>query len=395
VRRTSPGGRRAGRFGHTLIGMPRWFPALPDVVFALVALVLTQAELWTVAPVGSLLMTSISFAVGAGAIAFRRVYPLASTITALAGFLFLPSVVGTSAGDLLAWLVVALGMCAWCGFEVRPWWMGLGAILSTGAAAVAAEKGLDLDDTLFAWVLLGGAWLAGRGMGAQASATALERERAGLLAQQAHLRADAAVIEERVRIAREMHDVIAHSLSVLTLHVGGVRRLLKPDQQAERAALTEAERVGRQATHEMHRVLGLLRSPTPEDGPTPSLATVGELAGVTRAAGITVELDESWHPGSVPPGADIAAYRIVQEALTNVRRHASASTVRVNLEQGDAGLMIEVIDDGVGRRGDAHSGHGLTGMAERAKAYGGSVSAENAPGGGFAVRAHLPFGADE
>jgi signal transduction histidine kinase len=352
--------------------MPRWFPALPDVVFALVALVLTQAELWTVAPVGSLLMTSISFAVGAGAIAFRRVYPLASTITALAGFLFLPSVVGTSAGDLLAWLVVALGMCAWCGFE-----------------------GLDLDDTLFAWVLLGGAWLAGRGMGAQASATALERERAGLLAQQAHLRADAAVIEERVRIAREMHDVIAHSLSVLTLHVGGVRRLLKPDQQAERAALTEAERVGRQATHEMHRVLGLLRSPTPEDGPTPSLATVGELAGVTRAAGITVELDESWHPGSVPPGADIAAYRIVQEALTNVRRHASASTVRVNLEQDDAGLMIEVIDDGVGRRGDAHSGHGLTGMAERAKAYGGSVSAENAPGGGFAVRAHLPFGADE
>jgi signal transduction histidine kinase len=238
---------------------------------------------------------------------------------------------------------------------------------------------------------------------AQSRATHLAREHAELTEDRARMQAAAAVTEERLRIAREMHDVVAHSISVMTLHVGGVRRLLRPDQDAERDALASAERAGRQAMEEMHRVLAVMReSPDAAVGPVPSLSRIEELLAPVRAAGLEVELELAGDLSGLPSGVDVAAYRIVQEALTNVLRHARASRVAVSLCREAGALRITVRDDGgagtavgsgTGRHPDG--GHGLLGMQERASAYGGDVRAGGDPGGGFVVEALLPCDEDE
>lgn len=366
-------------------------PALPDVAIALVTAAATQAELWSVRPEGQMAVMAVAFGVGAVAVAFRAVFPLLSTASVLAGFMVVPSFAGSTSSDLLVWLLVALSMCAWCGFRVRPWWLGLGIVLVEAAASVVAETGVSLDDMAFASVLLGGAWLAGRGIGAQASATTLERERADLLAEQAQMHAAAAARDERVRIAREMHDVIAHSLSVVTLHVSGVRRLLRPDQHEERQALEAAERVGREAVQEMQRVVGVLRSDVEDSAPTATVESLEELVAATRAAGLAVELDLQREPTSLTSGRKLAVYRIIQEALTNARRHAGASAVTVSVRADGDDLAIDIVDNGRGMGTNHAIGHGLSGIAERAAAYGGSATVSDAANGGCAVRARIPL----
>jgi signal transduction histidine kinase len=201
-----------------------------------------------------------------------------------------------------------------------------------------------------------------------------------------------AVFEERRRIARELHDVVAHSVSVMTVQAGAVRRVLREDQDRERDALMAVERTGRDAMAEMRRVVGLLR----EEGeaaplaPQPGLGTLEALLGTVRAAGLDVEYVVEGERRTLPPGLDLAAFRVVQEALTNALRHARPTHASVRLRYAPDALRIEVANDGV-NGGPVGRGHGSTGMRERVALYGGTV--DSGPrDGGYLVAATLPIG---
>ena len=208
--------------------------------------------------------------------------------------------------------------------------------------------------------------------------------------------ARSAVVEERARIARELHDAVAHSVSVMVLQAGGVRRLLgaDPDREREREALIGIEETGRQAVGELHRMLGILRKSEPELAPSPSLRRVDELVEQVRGAGLDATLEVQGEPAELAPGVDMSAYRIVQEALTNALRYAPGASVGVTVTYGR-----ELRARGPRRRralqrrraATPGSGHGIVGMRERAALFGGELEAGPAAGGGFLVRARLPL----
>jgi signal transduction histidine kinase len=210
---------------------------------------------------------------------------------------------------------------------------------------------------------------------------ALESERASVLR------------EERARIARELHDVIAHSVSVIVVQAGAAEPLVTEDPEQARAALRSIRSAGSDALGEMRRLLGILREHGDEIGraPQPSVSAIEPLLDQAAAAGIAVTLHVEGERRTLAPGVDLAAYRIVQEALTNTRKHAAAGRADVTLRYGPASLEVEVVDDGIAEDMTTNgSGHGLVGMRERAALYGGVLEAGTRPGGGFAIRAVLP-----
>jgi signal transduction histidine kinase len=200
-----------------------------------------------------------------------------------------------------------------------------------------------------------------------------------------------AVIEERQRIARELHDVIAHSVSVMTVQAAAVRRLLAPAQQREREALVSVEQTGREALAEMRRLVGLMKDDhaTPY-GPQPGMQRLEALIGTVRDAGLPVELEVEGERRELPPGLDLAAFRVVQQALTNTLEHAGPAHAWVRVRWREDELRIEVENDG--RDGAAaYAGHGQAGMRERLGLYGGRLEAGPRTGGGYEVRAYLPL----
>ena len=205
--------------------------------------------------------------------------------------------------------------------------------------------------------------------------------------------ADRAVAEERRRIARELHDVVAHSVSVMTVQAGAVRRLLRPDQERERQALEVIEATGREALTEMRRLVGLLREQgaMPEFAPQPSMRTVDVLVGTVREAGLPVEIEIEGEPRELPPGVDLSAYRIIQEALTNALRYAGPAHAWVTVRWKDRELELEISNDGRSEPGREGVGHGLAGLRERVALVGGSIESGPRSGGGYVVRAHLPL----
>ena len=205
-----------------------------------------------------------------------------------------------------------------------------------------------------------------------------------------------AVAQERARIARELHDIVAHAMSVMVVQAGAARTVVDHDPEAARAAIGRIEETGRDGLTEMRRLIGILKGSG--DGadlaPQPGLDRLGPLLDSIRGAGVPVECVTRGEPRSLPTGVDLAAYRFVQEALTNVVKHAGAASARVSLEWAPDALVVEVADDGRGGLADrASAGHGLVGMRERVALYGGSLDAGPRAGGGFAVRARLPDGA--
>ena len=211
----------------------------------------------------------------------------------------------------------------------------------------------------------------------------LERDRA----------AHDAVIDERARIARELHDVVAHAMSVMVVQAGAARRVIDDDTDAARTAIGRIEATGRDGMTEMRRLIAILK----DDGhgaelaPQPGLAQLDALVETVRAAGVPVEVVTEGPPRELPSGLDLIAYRIVQEGLTNVIKHAGRANARVVLGwQADA-LEIEVADDGRPIAMPSAPGHGLIGMRERVALYGGGLETGPRPGGGFALRARLPF----
>ncbi|WP_371650620.1 MULTISPECIES: sensor histidine kinase [unclassified Streptomyces] len=199
--------------------------------------------------------------------------------------------------------------------------------------------------------------------------------------------------EERLRIARELHDVLAHSISVINVQAGVGLALLDSDPEQARTALTTIKSASKEALGEVRQVLDTLRTPGDAPrSPAPGLDRLPELVEQAAAAGLTVEAAATGSPRALPPGADLAAFRIVQEALTNVVRHSGSRTARVVLDYAPDVLELRVDDDGPAGPGDAGgSGNGLIGMRERAAALGGTIEAGPRPDGGFRVVARLPL----
>lgn len=276
----------------------------------------------------------------------------------------------------------------------RQAWAGLVIVAASSAIVVSNVPTTTTGDLFFTPLIFVVGWVAGfalRGRNRQAEDA---EERAERAERERETAARLAVAEERARMARELHDVVAHAMSVMVLQVGAVRHRLPAG--AERDALGNVEQAGRNALAEMRRLLGALRG---DDAlalaPSPGLADLETLAGDVRAAGLDVRLHVAGDPVALPAALDLSAYRIVQEGLTNSLKHAGAEHVDVTVGYAPEEVRIEVRDDGRGgsvRRDRADGqGHGLIGIGERVKLYGGDMSTFVPASGGFVLRASLPL----
>jgi signal transduction histidine kinase len=243
---------------------------------------------------------------------------------------------------------------------------------------------------LFAWLL--GAYMRTRRLyvaGLHERAERAERER--------EERAEAAVASERARIARELHDIVAHSMSVIVVQAEAADEMLDRDSpDRARGPVWKIQETGRAALTDMRRMLGVLREAgsRPTLVPQPGIANLELLFAKVRESGLPVELRVDGEPEPLAPGIDLSAYRIVQEALTNALKYAGPAQARVVVRYAPGALELEVSDDGAGPVNDADGGHGLVGMRERVSLFGGELEAGPAPGGGYLVRARLPLEAD-
>jgi signal transduction histidine kinase len=266
--------------------------------------------------------------------------------------------------------------------------------LAVALVAVATDSGHHRpSDFVFGVVITTAAWAGGVTLGTRARAATAAERRAELLALERDLRAREAAVEERARIARELHDVIAHTVSVMVVQAGAAEQVLEGENMAAREALRAIRESGKGALVELRRLLGLLRDDEPEElAPQPSLRDVDELVAQVEAAGLPVSLERRGTARVLPPGLDQAAYRIVQEALTNAIKHANAQRVEIGIDWQTDAVCLTVVDDGGGAgSGTSNGGHGLIGMRERAQLYGGRLEAGPHDGGGFAVSATLPL----
>lgn len=248
---------------------------------------------------------------------------------------------------------------------------------------LADANGIYAEGVVFYALLFGAPWASGRAMRRwRLSERRVEQEKA---------RTAAAIAEERARIARELHDVVAHSISVIILQARGGRRVLQSEPADAGEAFVTIERTGHQALEEMRRLLGMLGRSDEELAlaPQPSLRELETLVEQVRTAGLPVELVIEGEARELPPGIDLSAYRIVQEALTNALRHAGPARARVLLRYGPDDL--EIADDGPGTGDRSGPGYGLIGMRERVSVYGGDLQAGRRPEGGYALRVRLPL----
>ena len=377
---------------------------------------LTAAErrsLWLDGGIVLVLIASAEIAIWSGAVGAGELDRPRALAAVLVVFVSLPLLWRRTAPVAAALLVVAalaaLGdfpaFPAWVTFlivfyslgryaaNVRSLLVALALLAATVLQDLLNKGGEPVTDLVGTWIMLAGAWAIGRAVRAQGHEASRERERSERLARERDERARRAVAEERARMARELHDVVAHSVSLIAVQAQAVQRLLEGEERPAREGLNSIERVARQTSIEMRRLLGILDSQG--DGaardPRPGVAGLGTLVEQVRETGLEVELRTEGEPVPLAPGLDLSAYRIVQEALTNTLKHAHASHVAVVVRYAGDQLELEVEDDG--RGGDQHQGggHGLVGMRERAAVFGGELTAGPLPGRGFRVHARLPM----
>jgi signal transduction histidine kinase len=266
------------------------------------------------------------------------------------------------------------------------------AVLLGTVVIVAHNEGDHVGDFIFPAIVFAVSWIVGFGLGQKFHEADEARERAARLEREREEQARLAVAEERARIARELHDIVGHSVSVMTVQAAGVRSLLKPEQKREREALEIIEQTGREALAEMRRMVGVLRRPeeAPALAPQPSLEHVDKLVSQAREAGLPVELRVEGDPVQLSAGVDLTAYRLVQEGLTNAIKHARAEHAEVVVRYRDGLVELTVSDDGRGDGEGEKGGNGLVGMRERVSVYGGELDAGPRPEGGFRLHAKLP-----
>jgi len=368
-------------------------PRTVDLAVAAVLTAVAQLEVWlgkgdpadphrVVAAAVSLLAT--------GAVALRRRWPF--TIGVVVAWAFAlqlafagdPQIIAASIG----WFCALYGMTVWT--STRGFVLGMALLVLSFGCTLAAPEGPAADSVvLFALVTVIVMLLVRRVVG--------DRDRRVQLAERERdVAAREAVVEERARIARELHDAIAHNVSTMVVQAGAERRLLNGSDGSTREVLETIEQVGRGALTEMRRLVGMLRSENGDPlAPQPGLGDLATLATQVREAGLPVELFVEGERRELSVGIELSAYRIVQEALTNALKHAGDARATVRVRYRDDSLELEIADDGAGGADAAAAlasgGHGLVGMRERVALYGGRFDAGRSPSGGFRVRALLPI----
>ncbi len=335
-------------------------------------------------------------------VVFRRGNPIgAFAIAVLAGAIQVALGIRPAATDL-AILILLYTLAAYCSRRVSVW--GLAICLVGSATGLFRWINFNMPDPLgrlaVSAILFAGpallAWVLGDSMRYRRAYYANLEERAARLERERDAQARIAAVAERARIARELHDVIAHNVSVMVVQADGASYALASDPVRAKEALAAISATGRQALAEMRRLLGVLRREenvaTQERAPQPGVGELGELLDQARLAGLPVSFTVEGIPQPLPSGTALAAYRIVQESLTNTRKHAGpVASASVVLRYSPDALVLTISDDGRGAAAPDGTGHGLTGMRERVALYGGSVAAGPRPGGGFEVVATLPL----
>ncbi len=363
-------------------------PVAFDCAFAVLLVVAAELEIWLTNDAGSHEVVAAVVAPLLGVtVAVRRRHPLlagiaAQTIVAVAfAFWSDTQILGSS----VAWFCSLYALTAWT--TGRAFVLGAAFVFASNLAAIAGSAASARSSLPFAVVTLVVMLLVRRVLG--------DRERRVELAERERdVAAREAVVEERARIARELHDAIAHDVSMMVVQAGAERRVVDEDGST-RETLETIEQIGRGALAEMRRLVGMLRS---DDGdplaPQPGLDDLPRLVAQVGEAGLPVELEVEGERRELPVGIELSAYRIVQEALTNALKHAGEARAAVRVRYGPDSLELEIVDDGAGAPEGTFApggGHGLVGMRERVALYGGRLDAGCRQGGGFAVRVRLPI----
>jgi signal transduction histidine kinase len=371
---------------------PRVLVFVRDHVFealALVAVILAQIEIWRSPDENHLRLAGIALFT-AGSLLLRRSAPFAVPIAVAAGaiaFTLLDAAAAYGTESMFLVLILA----AWVAgslLDVRQAVIALGALLASSWLVFLRAPDVPATELIWVSIPICGTFVLSAAASRHSERARRAEERARRMEQEARQ----AVEEERGRITRELHDVLAHSVSVMTVQASAVRRLLRPEQDREREALMTVEETGRQALAEMRRLLGIMRteSERPALAPQPGLGTLPQLVEQVRQSGLPVELTVEGTPVRLPAGVDLSAYRIVQEALTNTLRHAGPAHAWVAVRYEGEDVEIEVANDGASDGVNDGGGHGLVGMRERVALCGGELRSGPRPGGGFKISARLP-----
>jgi signal transduction histidine kinase len=367
------------------------FPAIAvDSALALVLTVLSLPGATDVGPAAAVIPLALAQTLP---LAFRRVRPVAVLATTLiAGIAF--NLGFADSPTLPLGVVVSLYTVAVsCERTVSK-----RAALVTGVTLplpllVAAD--FEVDSALLPLALTAGAWMLGDNLRTRRAYLVELEAKAARLEREREEEARRAVAREQARIARELHDVISHNVSVMVVQAAAGADVFDAEPSRARSVLTSIEATGREALSELRRLLGVIRTDEDEDpalAPQPGLDRLAQLLDQVRAAGLPVELAVEGQRSPLSPGLDLAAYRMVQEALTNTLKHANASHAKVTLRFCHDELAIDVLDDGRGATVNESSGRGLAGMRERAALYDGSIRAGPRSEGGFEVTARFPLG---
>jgi signal transduction histidine kinase len=368
-----------------------------DLALALLAAAAELAQI--IGATGAPAAPSLALAVVAGgALVLRRRAPVAVLATILAAGVAIVALGDDPSG--LSMLIALYTTAAYCELRVSLAALVLTAATAATLSAVTVDApGRQTSATfgaIIAAALTIGAWALGAYAQTRRRYLRELQERAASAEREREQLARIAVHEERASIARELHDIVAHSVSVMLLGVRGARDVLRSAPDAAEETLARVERSGEQSLAELRRILALLREPeqTAQSHPQPSLAELNELVAGYREAGLPVRLEVLGEPTPLAIGVELSVYRIVQEALTNTLKHTDPSNVTVTLAFRDSRLELEVVDDGTPTLGVLTPGQGLVGMRERVALLGGQLETGQRQGGGFRVAAQLPLGGD-
>ncbi|MDL4777024.1 MULTISPECIES: sensor histidine kinase [Thermomonosporaceae] len=349
------------------------------------------------------LLNGVLIVLVTGALVFRQRFPMSVLLFVIVGELLVtardypPSIPG-----VVAFLVAVYSVAVHRGLAHSALG-GLLAFVYFVASLLLLPVGMSVLVLATDCALVAGVWALGRNLRLRRTYFAELEHRAARLERARGSDARAARIEERSRIARELHDVVAHHVSVMTVQAGAARRIIDRDPGSAREAMSTIEEVGRTALSEMRRIVGVLRTDRDTEAagrelaPQPGLGDLGELLDHVRETGLAVQLWIEGEARTPSPGVDVAAFRLIQEALTNTLKHAgSQARAWVRLYYTDADLTVEIEDDGRGTAtiiadNEDNPGHGLVGMYERVALYGGELRIGPRVGGGFGVRARFPL----
>jgi signal transduction histidine kinase len=367
-------------------------PARLDWALAALALAVAVAELAVTADLhNGFALNVVAAAAIVAPLAWWRTWPLRATACLLV--VALPAQALTSAAELPAiWftlLALAFGLGAH--EDGRGAAAGVGLLFCGIVATSAISGSLSPGDVLFPTILAVGFCLAGRTARSRARLAGELHEAAVRANERRAAQAERAVVEERKRIAREMHDVVAHSMSVMVVQAGGARRILARDPLRAHEAAELIAGTGRDAIVELERLLGVLAL---EPAPAPTLDGLDGLVERARAAGLPVALTFEGERRPLPEGVELAAYRVVQEAITNAIKYADAAPTEVHVCYRRQAVELQVSDRGPGAGAPGRvggGGHGLVGMRERVRIFGGELHTGRRAGGGFEVRARIPL----